>query len=192
VKAAREFNPHQRIPEFPNSREVGPVQRTIYPAEYSRIDRITLPAMIAVLLATLAATLTAVGAWSADQRLLRCGTVFRGVVATLLMVASVWVATVIQAAIWLKTPGAYGPVQYWHSDETAMAFINGPRVLSLFLMLGGFWLATLVAVASVVSLFFPSVTLWRRGLRLIVPGLAVGVYVLAWHWFVAYEFFPSA
>jgi len=41
VKAAREFNPHQRIPEFPNSREVGPVQRTIYPAEYSRIDRIT-------------------------------------------------------------------------------------------------------------------------------------------------------
>ncbi|NLX96980.1 MAG: hypothetical protein GXY83_12470, partial [Rhodopirellula sp.] len=41
-KAAREFNPHQRIPEFPNSREVGPVQRTIYPAEYSRIDRITL------------------------------------------------------------------------------------------------------------------------------------------------------
>jgi len=42
VKAAREFNPHQRIPEFPNSREVGPVQRTIYPAEYSRIDRITL------------------------------------------------------------------------------------------------------------------------------------------------------
>jgi len=42
VKAAREFNPHQRIPEFPNSREVGPVQRTIYPAEYSRIDRITV------------------------------------------------------------------------------------------------------------------------------------------------------
>jgi hypothetical protein len=86
----------------------------------------TLPAMIAFLLATLAAILTAVGAWSADQRLLRCGTVFRGVVATLLMVASVWVATLIQAAIWLKTPGAYGPVQYWHSDETAMAFMNGP------------------------------------------------------------------
>ena len=58
------------------------------------------------------------------------------------MVASVWVATVIQAAIWLKTPGAYGPVQYWHSDETAMAFMMGPRVLSLFLMLGGFWLVS--------------------------------------------------
>ena len=31
-----------RISESPHSREVGPVQRTIYPAEYSRIDRITL------------------------------------------------------------------------------------------------------------------------------------------------------
>ena len=30
-----------RISESPCSREVGPVQRTIYPAEYSRIDRIT-------------------------------------------------------------------------------------------------------------------------------------------------------
>lgn len=33
-----------RISESPHSREVGPVQRTIYPAEYSRIDRITLRA----------------------------------------------------------------------------------------------------------------------------------------------------
>jgi hypothetical protein len=30
-----------RISESPHPREVGPVQRTIYPAEYSRIDRIT-------------------------------------------------------------------------------------------------------------------------------------------------------
>jgi hypothetical protein len=31
-----------RISESPHPREVGSVQRTIYPAEYSRIDRITL------------------------------------------------------------------------------------------------------------------------------------------------------
>ena len=148
--------------------------------------------MIAFLLATVAATLTAIGAWSADQRLLRCGTVFRAAVATVLMVASVWVATLIQAAIWLKTPGAYGPVQYWHSDETAMAFMSGPRVLSLFLIFGGFWLAAVVAVASIASLLFPCASLRRRWYRLVVPVLAIGVYALAYHWFVAYEFFPSA
>lgn len=148
--------------------------------------------MIAVLLATLAATLTATGAWALDQWFLRCGTVFRAAVATGLMALSTWIGTLIHAAIWLKTPGAYGPVQFWSSDEAAMAFMSGPRALSLFLIFWGFLFAAVLAVASIVSLLFPCVGFWRRWYRLVVPVLTIAAYALACHWFVTYEFFPSA
>ncbi len=146
--------------------------------------------MLAILVATIVAAVAGIAAWLVDQRLLRCGTACRAVVATVLVVISIWIAALIQAAFWLKVPGAYGPVQFWHSDPNALDFMSGPRTLSLFLILGGMGLAALAAVAGLVSLFFPSER--PRWWRLVVPAFAIGAYALAHYWFLAYEFFPSA
>lgn len=151
-----------------------------------------LPAviMIAILLATVVASVTGIAMWLVDQRLLRCGTVLRAGVAIILIVISIWVATLIQAALWLRVPGAYGPVQLWDRDPSATDFMSGPRVLSVFLIVGGLWLAILSGVASILSLFFAAER--RRWCRLIIPVFAITVYVLARYWFIAYEFYPSA
>jgi hypothetical protein len=149
-----------------------------------------LATLIAMLLATVVGAAVGFAAWFVDQRLLRCGTAFRAVVATMLAAISTWVAMLIHSAIWLRVPGAYGPVQFWYNDPNASAFMMGPRLLSTFLMIGCFGLVVLTAIATVISFFFVRERFrWRR---LVVPVLANGAYALAHYWFMAYEFFPCA
>ena len=113
----------------------------------------TLAAMAAVIIATLVASTTGVAIWLLDQRLLWCRTAFRAAVTTALTVVATWIAVVIFSALWLKVPGAYGPVQYWHNDPTA-DFMISVRVGALFLMIAGFALAALTLVTTVVWLLF--------------------------------------
>lgn len=143
---------------------------------------------LAMLIAlAVAAGLTA-GAWWLDQRILRCGTVWRTVPAAGLLAIGAWVATLIPLAIWLRVPGAYGPVQYW--GDAGVSFIMGARTLALFLMLLGMLFGAATAVLTLVSLFFRATS--SRWLRLILPVLAGGFYAVAYYLFGTYEFFPTA
>ena len=148
-----------------------------------------MAAVIIAIIATLVASTIGVAIWLLDQRVLWCRTAFRAAVTTALTVVATWIAVVIFSAFWLKVPGAYGPVQYWHSDPTA-DFMFSVRVGALFLMLAGFALAALTLVTTVVSLFFPAED--NRWNRLIAPIVALALFALAWYWFDHFRFFPSA
>lgn len=147
-------------------------------------------ATLVVLIATVAACLAAWAGWRLDQRRLTCATHWRAVPATLLMLASVWVAVLIVATFALKVPGAYGPVQYWYPDPAAMDFMMGPRVWAMFAVLGCLWgLAPITAIVAIVSLRRPSPVPARR--RLVMPGLALAAFGVALWLFAVFRFFPT-
>lgn len=144
----------------------------------------------AVLIAAAVAALAASAGWWFDQRRLACPTRWRAVPATLLMLVSVWVAALIVATFALRVPGAYGPVQYWHSDPKPLAFMMGPRTWAMFAVWGSVLLAPLVAIVSLVSLRSPSRVPARR--RLVMPALALAAFGAAFALFAVFRFFPSA
>lgn len=147
-------------------------------------------ALLVVLITTLAACLPAWAGWRLDQRRLACATRWRAVPATLLMLVSLWVAVLIVGSFALKVPGAYGPVQYWYNDPAAMDFIMEPRVWVMFAMLGSLWLAPVVAIPAIISLWRPSQFPARR--RLVMPGLALAAFGVALWLYVTFRFFPTA
>lgn len=144
----------------------------------------------AVLIASIAAALAAVAGWWLDQRRLACATRWRALPATLLLLVSVWVTALILATFALKVPGAYGPVQYWHSDAKALAFMSGPRTWAMFAVWGGVLLAPVVTITMFVSLFRPSEVSRRR--RVALPALALMALSAAFALFATYRFYPSA
>lgn len=144
----------------------------------------------AVLIAAAVAALAASAGWWLDQRRLACATRWRAVPAALLMLVSVWVAMLIVVTFALRVPGAYGPVQYWHSDPKALAFMMGPRTWAMFAVWGSVLLAPLVAIVSLVSLRWPSRASARR--RLVMPALALAAFGVAFTLFAVFRFFPSA
>jgi hypothetical protein len=143
-----------------------------------------------LLIASCSAVFACFFAWWFDQHVLNCGTKFRAVVSLILLCIAVWVAVLIHSSLLLKVPGAYGPVQYWVGSEAAHDFMSGPRVWTLFLMLGGMWLAGFTAIIAIVSLFIGSDR--SRWNRLIVPSVSVIVFIIAYYWFVRCSFYPSA
>ncbi len=112
--------------------------------------------MTAVIIATFVASIVGVVTWLVDQWLLRCRTAFRAVVASVLAAVATWIAVVIHTALWLKVPGAYGPVQYWHNDPGGIDFMMSVRAGTLFLTIAGFALAGLLIILTVVALFLPA------------------------------------
>ena len=146
--------------------------------------------MISVVIAiVLALGVSAVAVYS-DQRLLRCGTPLRLVCAVALLAIAAWTISIILAADLLHIPGAYGPVQFWVGSSEAYSFMN-VRVLTLFLLVpAGFPLFVLTVIAMIASLFFKSNT--SRRYRLLIPGIALCAFGIAWYMFVEYYFFPSA
>jgi hypothetical protein len=145
---------------------------------------------VAVLIASIAAALAAGAGWWLDQRRLACATRWRALPATLLLLVSVWVAALIVATFALKVPGAYGPVQYWHSDPNALAFMSGPRTWAMFAVWGSMLLAPVVTITMFVSLFRPSGGPRRR--RVVLPALALMALSAAFALFATVRFFPSA
>ncbi len=146
--------------------------------------------MVALLIATVFAFAAGLGTWLLDQRLLRCRTRLRAAVATSLTAVATWTAVLIQSALLLEIPGAYGPVQYWHNDPGAMDFMMTARVLALFLMFPGWLLAALTPIVAFVSLLSPADG--NRWNRLVVPTVALAVFGLAISWLGHYDFLPSA
>lgn len=66
----------------------------------------------------------------------------------------------------------------------------GPRVWEMFSLLGGFWVAILIGISAIVSLFFKNEKIqWNR---LIVPAIALFIFVRACFWFEHYRFYPSS
>ena len=146
--------------------------------------------ILALLIAIISAAIATFGAWKLDQKVLNCGTMPRAVISLILLGIAVWVAVLIQAAINLKVPGAYGPVQFWINNEEADNFMFGPRVWAMFSLLGGFWVAILTGISAIVSLFFKNEKIqWNR---LIIPAVAISIFALACFWFEHYRFYPSA
>jgi hypothetical protein len=143
--------------------------------------------MIAFLIAVIAAAIVSSCGWFIDQRILRCQTPGRMIVALVLLGIATWLIALIQSAFWLKVPGAYGPVQYWGATGLYFMWV---RVLAMFADLAGMFVAVLVLVATIVSLFVESRT--PKSFRCIVPAIALAVYALAGYMYFEYEFFPSA
>jgi hypothetical protein len=125
-----------------------------------------------------------------DQRLFGCRTRARLVLALVLLGTGTWLVSVIQAALWLRVPGAYGPVQYWDNAPGGGLDFMGVRALALFLTCGGFLVAVATPIAAIAALFVESpVSRWRR---CIIPAVALAVYIAAYQMFFAYGFYPSA
>jgi hypothetical protein len=150
----------------------------------------SLLVVIIMLSAIVLAVAAVIGVMIVDQYYMRCETPIRAELAAMLMGVGTGLVVLIGGSLLLKVPGAYGPVQYWHSDPAAMKFMMGPRVVALFTVCGGLLLAVCLGVATLVSLAYPADG--RRWHRLIVPGVALAMYGLAYYLFAAYEFFPSA
>ncbi len=146
--------------------------------------------MSAVLIAVSSAGVTGYLAWRFDQRTLNCGTPWRAAVSVALLVVAVWIVVLIQSAILLKLPGAYGPVQFWINDPAAASFMMGPRVWALFSIVGGLVLSVITFVAAISALFFNTKN--SRWYRLATPSIALAIYALACYWFIHYNFYPSA
>ena len=146
--------------------------------------------VIAAVLAIVVSAIVVSTATVFDQRVLRCGTPIRLVVAALLLMASAWLVSVIKLALWFEVPGAYGPVQFWVGAPEAGAF-QQVRVFALFLLiLGAQPLAALTLVATLVSLFLKSPT--PRWHRCIVPFISIVTFAVGYYLFNACGFFPSA
>lgn len=146
--------------------------------------------VITTLLAIVLALAAVIGTMIVDQYYMRCETPIRAGLAAMLMGIGTGLVVLIGGSLLLKVPGAYGPVQYWHSDPAAMKFMMGPRVVALFAACGGMLLAACLGVATLISLAYPAQR--QRWHRLIVPGVALAMYALACYLFDAYKFFPSA
>ncbi len=146
--------------------------------------------MSAVLIAVAAAAIAGYALWQLDQRILNCGTPWRAAASIALLVVAVWIAVLIQTSLFLKIPGAYGPVQFWYNDPAADSFMQGPRVWAVFSILGGLGLSIITIVTAIAALFFHAENL--KWYRLVVPSIANAIYALAYYWFVSYNFYPSA
>ena len=147
--------------------------------------------MLALIIASILALVTGVGSFLIDQRSLRCGTIWRAWPSTILVVVAVWVAVLILASMLLKTPGAYGPVQFWINSPAADWFMMGPRVWTMFITIAGaLFLVPLTILTFIVSLFFYSKH--NRWYRIVVPLAAITMFAFSYFLYSHYEFYPSA
>ena len=145
--------------------------------------------MLPVVIALVISLGVAAAAIYADQRVLRCSTRMRLFFGIPLLAIAAWTVSIILVANWLKTPGAYGPVQFWVGSREASAFMS-VRTLTLFLTLVGYGLALLTVISTIATMFTKGDA--PRGYRLLIPGLGLGLFVLALFMFTEYYFFPSA
>ncbi|MDP6047687.1 MAG: hypothetical protein QGG25_18900 [Phycisphaerae bacterium] len=144
--------------------------------------------MIAFVIAIVMTIVLMHAAFYLDQRLLDCRNPTRMFLSLMLLGTGVWLVSIIQSSMWLRTPGAYGPVQFWHNSAAGSEFM-GVRVLALFLAFGGLLIAAAVMVATVIGLFVESsVPKWRR---CIVPVISLAIFAAGYYVFFYYEFFPS-
>jgi hypothetical protein len=146
--------------------------------------------MVAFLIAVATAICVAWCGWRTDLNLTGGPTTGRRALAIALLGASAWLITLILAAIWLRVPGAYGPVQYWVGAEGHVGFLYQLRVLAMFLVLGCMLVAAAVGVATIAALCRPGST--PRWQLCVIPALAIGSFAVAYHLFFSQEFFPSA
>ena len=104
--------------------------------------------MIAVVTATVLAIAVSCGSWLVDQRLLKCKTKVRAVLATMGLLAGTWVCFLIKALFFFQVPGAYGPVQYWHG-VTHMSMTD-IRLFAFLLTMCGI----LISIATLLATLF--------------------------------------
>jgi hypothetical protein len=148
---------------------------------------IGLRGVIALLIALVAASCAVWGGRYEEQWVLRCPKSVRQLLTLVLLGIAIWLIVLIQGALWLKVPGAYGPVQYWGDDGRGFM---GLRALAMFVMLLGLLLAVAVVLTTFHAFVVGSATsAWRHG---IIPAIALAAFALAYWMFFEYGFFPSA
>jgi hypothetical protein len=152
----------------------------------TRIVSRPMSALLAILISIIACFFAAYGTWMLDQRFFKCGTTVRGLSATALVALSIWLLSLILAALLLSVPGAHGPVQYWGG----LTPFFGVRTFATFSLLAGIGLCLLTVVSAVISLFQPSAG--SRWLRCVCPAIALVAFASAYGIFMRIEFYPRA
>ena len=142
--------------------------------------------LIAILISFIAGAAAAYGTWRLDQRFLKCDTSARGFCAALLAGFSSCLMTLIFGAILLQVPGACGPTQFWGGITP---FFAVREAATLTLLFGGFPLAALTLLITLISFFVP--TTEPRFLRCFSPTLALIAFGAALMSFMGVGFFPS-
>src|SRR5262245_45659123 len=145
-------------------------------------------------LALLLAALTAYAAKAVEVQLLGRYLTVRALASIALLSLAVWLLALMKLALWMRVPGAYGPVQYSVGSKDADSFM-GIRTLALFAVV--FVMMPLAGV-NLVSIVYAAIRgLVRRSAsegwrRVVTPAIGLAIFVPTYHYWWKIGFFPSA